>query len=565
MKNLLQIVLTMALLPSFIIGLAQKPATVKTTAKKVAPENVKAAPGAYFIYDTVKAGWTVAAPSAISFGPSLMTDNQGNIYAQVKTSEWESAYCILQNGQWKILADEIKDKVYSLFKDINGNIFAMSNWSKIYKKTGTQWNLVAGDSNYVVDIRVQAGESFYGFSKQAGSGKYALVKWTGKSWTVLETTTGILEFNGFPYVIADKKGVIYFSAKDNNKANVIQCLIGKELKELGQMPDDVKGLGLDEDGFLYAFGENMNKHFFKKWNGNNLSDVPLPPGITKYVYPDIKYYGGKIHLSALTEDPNDPPAERFYFILQKGNWKKICNYNTDFSSYLPIESKGVFYVISRKNNALLRLETGRIIKREIYPFSIAAGLSQNTEIEEIKTTYRLVKEGNKYGVINQKGHVVIYSAIDNITIDKDPMSSTFIRYAFNLFVNGENFYVPINNSKIDPFSLPGIYNEKIDKCKACNGKGRFEARKEYETVQGEWVEGYTSTTTRPSTMGGYQKTTTTTPGYRKPSTQRVKGTIASSDCSKCRGKGQFVTGWKETLEYNAFSNSYRKQRKEYTN
>jgi hypothetical protein len=555
MKFIISLFLSSLLLLPAATGFTQQAVTAKASNP----------PGrGLIIYDTIQAGWNEVSPGKISNASAAIRDNKGIIYAEVQLSPEERSYCYLQNGQWKRLEDEIKNNVYYLYSDANENVYAGTWKAGIYKKTGNQWKLIAGDSSAIYTITVQAGERFYGFRKQPGTTKLEMVRWEGKSWVTIESTAGKLEFDDLPDMAMDKKGQLYFATSDNKKARILQCLLGKELKEIGEMPMDIGGLGMDEDGILYVYG-GVNKGFIKKWNGIAWSDIPLPGGITKYVYPNINYRAGKLHLTSLSDDPAVSRDERLYFMLQKGNWIKIASYNTRFSIYPPLESNGLFYAVNGRTQIMSRLETGRIIKREIYPFSFKDGLAQTNELNEILAKLWLVKEGNKYGVIGRNGETIIYPAIDQIKIDKDPHKSSSSGYAFALFVNGEDFYTPLGSAKLDPASLPGAFEEKSDKCKECKGKGRFDGGTKYETVPGEWVEATTTTSTRPSTMGGYEKTTITTPGYRKPSTIKPAGTYPGKTCSKCNGKGEFVKGWKEYLEYNAKTNSYRKQRKEYTN
>jgi len=512
------------------------------------------------IYDTIKTGWVQAAPGKVSYADYAMVDNKGDIYAQVETGPDERSFCILQNGSWKKIEDRAFDRVSFMKTDPQKNIYVISG-SVIYKKKDKQWLRVAGDSNLVYAQSIEVDNRFYGFQKFRNSGKiYTLVKWDGKQWAELGPGSMSLEFSTFPKFAADKKGIIYFATKDDNKANIVQCLSGTEIKEIGQMPGDISRLGIDGEGNLFISGSDAKyKVFCKSWNGAQWSDIGLPKEIQDHST-KIEFKSSEIRLNGLTTDPNDPRAERFFYKLEKGAWVKLGSYNSDHTIYEPFIANATQYIISRKNDLFLKWETGRIIKREVYPFTFQEAMSRTTELNENLAGMRLIKENNKYGVINNKGETLIFAAADNIKITRTPGSMSF--YSFELLIKGQHFYTSVHWDK-NPFSLSVGGAEKTTPCKDCNGKGRMGGINKTETVRGKWVEGTTTTTTRPSTMGGNQTTITTTPGYREPSTTKVVGKTDITSCSKCRGRGVFAKGWKDHLEYNSNNNTYTKRRENY--
>ncbi len=546
-----------------INGFSQKTTVVKSNTKKDVAAVSKPAVGAYVVYDTIQAGWVEAAPGEIKgYKDLIITDNMGTMYARVETGPGDSRYCYLQNGQWKILEWGEKEEVKYVHRDIAGNVFAILDGSKIYKKTGSQWKYVAGDSNRLYDISVQPAERFYGLKRQAGTEKMILMRWQGKYWEAVTHANGLLDFTNFPKMVADKKGCVYFSTAENAMGSIVKCLAGNELKTIGEMPEAVSQIGIDEEGSVYAYGEKSFKGYFKKWNGVGWSDVALPAGLSKYVYPNIEYSSGKIHLNGLTDVPGS--NERACFTLQKGVWVKVSSYDFKKEAAPPIILNGEVYSIKRNSNVLFKKETGRIIRREIYPFNYQQDITITTELKALMNGFRQVKAGNKFGIINSNGETVIFATADQISICKDPFSILSSAYAFDLLLNGTHYYTSVHSGKYNPFKLPaGAREEKNDKCKACNGMGTVGGINKTETVPGKKYDGYTSTTTRPSTMGGYQTTTITTPAYQEPSTTRVTGKTAIVNCNKCRGKGAFVKGWKDYLEYNAITKTYSKKRIDY--
>ena len=547
---------------SAISSFSQKEVTLKNKKKENTAVG-KPAAGAYIIYDTIKAGWVEAAPGKIiGYKDLVITDNMGNMYAWVKAGTGDSRYCYLQNGQWEILKFGEKDEVKYLHRDIAGNVFAILNGSRIYKRTGSQWKYIAGDTNLLYVISIQPAEKFYGYKKQAGADKIILVQWQGKYWEPVTHANGNLAFTKFPKMAADKKGRVYFSSADNGNARFINCLAGNEFKIIGEMPDAVVELGIDETGNVYAYGKNGLNGYFKKWDGVGWSDFGLPAGLTKYSYPVIEYNSGIINLKSLTDDPAS--KEMACFILQKGNWVKTGSYNYKTEYAAPIMLQGVPYVIKRNSGVLFKKETGRIVKREIYPFTYQQGLVITAELTKLMAEFRQVKQGNKYGIINSKGETVIFAVAEQISICKDPNSTLNSAYAFDMLQNGAHYFTSVHSGKYNPFSLPtGVNVEVKDKCKACNGRGTVGGINKTEYQPGKKYDGYTSTTTRPSTMGGYQTTTITVPDYQEPGKTVVTGKTAIVNCSKCRGKGNFVKGWKDFLEYNAVTKTYSKERKEY--
>ncbi len=541
---------------------SQKAASV--TNKKEVAATRQPASGANVIYDTIQPGWVQAAPGKIiGYKDLVITDNMGNMYARVDAGTGGSRYCYFKNGQWEIMNIGENDVKY-IHKDIAGNLFAILKGSKIYKKTGSQWKYMAGDTNYLLDISIQAAEKFYGFKKQTGTDKIIMMHWQGKYWEPVMHANGILTFTRFPRMVTDKKGRVYFADLDNGMGKAVHCLAGNVLKIIGEMPEEVDVLGIDDAGNLYAYGEERFKGYFKKWDGTAWSDFGFPAGLSKYVYPVIEYNSGTIHLEGLTDDPAS--KLRACFILQKGAWVKTGSYDSKRETGPPIMLQGETYAVHRNSSLLFKKETGRIVKREIYLFTYQEGLMNTTTLKELMSGFRQVKEGNKYGIINSIGETVIFPAADQISICKDPNSILSSAYAFDLLLNGAHYFIPVHTGKYNPYSIPAGAREEVnDKCKACNGNGTVGGINKTETVAGKKYDGYTSTTTRPSTMGGYQTTTITTPAYQEPSTTRVTGKTAIVKCMKCMGKGSFVKGWKDLLEYNAVTKTYAKKRVDYTN
>ncbi len=536
--------------------------------------NANPAPGVLIMYDTIQAGWMEAAPGRVSYIPFNGTDNKGNIYALIEMTPEIVNFCILENGKWKSLETEIQTGIFNMITDMQGTACAITE-NAVYRKTGDQWKKIAGDStkifrdgSSVIRIyQVQPDGIIYGVRKHHKDwSKNTLVKWDGKKWIDIKHTSGIIEFSDRPEMAVDKKGTVYFS---ENKSGIVKSLTGDQLKISGQMPYQVYALGADANGNIYATGGYNDNFYFKKWDGNKWTDVAMPGELKdpRSISNNIRFHSGKVYVFGFTSETNLPKNEKVLFRLDNNSWLRIGYSNGNFSNNEePVLANGILYAVNKKTKVLSKMETGKIIRREIYPFTFDKNVESSKEIQEKLNSFRLIKEGNKFGVINNNGKTIIYPAFDQIKISSNPHNKTkTVTYpirdaAFCLINNAEIYYTPLDNYEPDPSRLPGAFEEKKDKCSACNGKGSIGGINKTETVQGKWVEGSTSTTTRPSTMGGNQTTITTTPGYRESSTTKVSGKTAIVSCNKCRGKGEFVKGWKEFLEYNAISKTYIKKR-----
>jgi hypothetical protein len=567
---------------------SSKPATAKAKPAPSTKQELKF----FKLKDSSFERWNIIEPQEIysitSFGNVTM-DTSGALYSVITESDGSHHAGKLLGNQWIAIDSAIETPVEKILNDGNGVVYAKTGkqlyrldgqrWAKVFDSTAKgliPWPALSGSLYREIPIHNSTYDWISSELVKFESGKDISIGINGKPFIVDRKTKYYIDRRGYVYTVSDNPQNKWFDPP--KKEVLISMLNGETRPFIGSLPYPVMHSGFDADNNWYVSGydgKDGETAYFKKWDGKDWTDIPMPPGIrTDNTFSVADFFfdtKGNLYLRGMGLDQF---AKLIAF--KDGKWKEVCSaYDEPPYIYMHVDEfivgkNSVYgihygynttekkdYVEAYKLTGVWKVNTMEVARIPLAPDvhggDLYIGYSNFVD-------HYLFRENGKYGIQDNKGHVFAEAVFDKITCRKTPahvlavqgeeLLNPFSDYSYELISGKDTIYAQIGYFSPNPGTLIGLKGKVSSVCRYCNGTGKVAERKEQVQVRGDWVKERATTGTNITYDNEWDamnrrnvtvKTTTTTTrvsgGYYKPDTYKTI-IIPGGKCMYCGGQGK---------------------------
>ena len=450
----------------------------------------------YTRYDTIFKGYSMPVAGHKLKYDRPVRDTRGNTYL---ISDKTEEIVKFDNGIWRIWNKGISGKVFYLYADAKGNVFAHTKEKKeLYQLKDSVWVKIS-DNFLFRQLIPGADGQLYSLEnrKDANGNAYYFVQvWDEDQLKPLERNSSPrLFYEETMKIYITENGTVFLTGQQ--KVNDVMYLVlyewkNAQWKKIGEFADKYVASaekGFDKQNRFYVSYYKDDLTLLRRWDGNTWTAAPLPRSPIKYLSLSNNLTG------ELFCKVNFPKPQEDYQ-LQGEEWIKLV---AEPAHIIPKYMKEVYpqmegHYYKTEYGYLYDLGTEFTVRKrnlKEYPFVIPASMEKiiSTNIKEHLTQFRLLEDNGKVGLASgSSDYEIIHAVFDSIRVEKNYMSETeYKEYGYTeyqpfvlvLYKDGKSIDVNILAVKPRPFKSDQILEgtiTRINTCRKCNGTGTITER-----------------------------------------------------------------------------------------